>query len=166
MEKNRLGKITGAVGLKGELRVYPFTDFKELFEEISYVLMDDTPFSIKAVRYMKGLVILKLTGIDDRSAAENCRGKEIFMYRKDVPPLPEGTYYVKDLIGLIAVDEEGRKVGRLCEVIINTAQDIYMIEPFEGGNPFPIPAVEEFIKIVDIEKGIIGIKLIDGLREL
>ncbi|MGI6734397.1 MAG: ribosome maturation factor RimM [Anaerovoracaceae bacterium] len=166
MEKLRLGRVTGAVGLKGELRVYPYTDYKEKFEEIDYVLMDDLRFSIENVRYMKEMAILKLSGIDDRTAAEACKGKDLFLFRKDAPPLPEDTYYVKDLIGLSVVDEDGKCIGRLKEVILNEAQDIYMIEPEDGGKPFPVPAVNEFIKEVDLQKGTITVRLIEGLREL
>jgi 16S rRNA processing protein RimM len=166
MERIRLGRVTNAVGLKGELRVYPYTDYKEKFEEIDYVLMDDLRFSIENVRYMKAMVILKLSGIDDRTAAEVCKEKDLFLFRKDAPPLPEDTYYVKDLIGLAVVDEDGKHIGRLKEVILNKAQDIYMIEPDAGGSPFPVPAVEEFIKEVDLAKGVISVRLIEGLREL
>lgn len=166
MEKIRLGRVTNAVGLKGELKVYPYTDYKEKFEEIDYVLMDDLRYAIENVRYMKAMVVLKLTGIDDRTSAESYKEKDLFLFRTDAPPLPEDTYYVKDLIGLRVVDEEGNTVGRLSDVIINSAQDIYMVEPHGGGKSFPVPAVEEFIKEVDIEKGMLCIRLIEGLREL
>ncbi len=166
MEKIRLGRVTNAVGLKGELKVYPYTDYKEKFEEIDYVLMDDLRYTIENVRYLKAMVVLKLAGIDDRTSAEACKEKDLLMFLADAPPLPEDTYYVKDLIGLAVVDEEGKPVGRLSDVIINSAQDIYMVEPREGGKPFPIPAVEEFVKEVDMDKGTLRIRLIEGLREL
>ncbi len=166
MDKIKLGEVTSAVGLKGELKIYPYTDYKEKFEEIDYVLMDDRRFSIEKVRYMKSMAVLKLSGIEDRTAAEACREKELFLLLEDAPPLPEDTYYVRDLVGLRVVDEDGETVGRLSDVIINSAQDIYMVEPEDGGNPFPVPAVEEFVKAVDMEKGILCVKLIEGLREL
>ncbi|HZK01499.1 MAG TPA: ribosome maturation factor RimM [Anaerovoracaceae bacterium] len=165
MEKLRLGKITGAVGIKGELKVYPYTDYKEKFEEIEYVLIDGLSFNIEKVRYVKNTAVLKLEGIDDRAKAEANRQKEIFVMRKDAPPLPDDTYYVKDLVGLKAVDEKGIPVGTLSEVIINNAQDLYMIKP-EDGSAFPVPAVAEFIKEIDLENGTICVKLIEGLKEL
>ncbi len=161
-----MGRITSAAGLKGEMKVYPYTDYKEKFEEINYILMDEHRFSIENVRYMKNMVILKLSGIDDRNAAEAWKEKDLFILREDAPPLPEGTYYVRDLIGLGVIDEEGRPVGRLSEVILNRAQDIYMVEPTDGGKPFPVPAVDEFIKEIDMEKGVLCVRLIEGLQEL
>lgn len=166
METIRLGKIVNAVGLKGELKVYPYTDYKEKFEEINYVLIDKNPYDIEGVRYVKNMVVLKLEGIEDRERAELNRDKEIFILRKDAPALPEGSFYVKDLIGLTALDGEGRFLGRLSDVIINRAQDIYMVEPIGGGQAFPVPAVEEFVKKIDLEKGVIYLELIEGLREL
>lgn len=166
MERLRLGKIVNAVGLKGELKVYPYTDYKEKFEEVDYVIIDGERLTIEKVRYLKNMAILKLEGIEDRGAAESKKDKEIFVQREDAPPLPEDTYYVKDLIGLLAIDERGHEVGVLDEVIINSAQDIYMIKVKESGKTFPLPAVEEFIKKINIEEGTILIKLIEGLQDL
>ncbi len=166
MDKLRLGKIVNAVGLKGELKVYPYTDYKEKFEYIGYVMIEGRSYNIEAVRYIKNMAILKLDGIDTRTEAEDFKEKELFIPREDAPPLPEDTYYVRDLIGLDAVDEEGRSIGSISDVIINSAQDIYMIRPHDGKREFPVPAVEEFIREINIEKGIIVVRLIEGLQEL
>ncbi len=165
-EKIRLGKITSAVGLKGEVKIYPYTDYKEKFGEIDYVLVEENRLSIENVRYIKSMAILKLSTVGNRTEAEKYIDKEVYILRKDAPPLPEGAHYVKDLVGLAAVDENGEPIGTLEEVIINSAQDIYMIRPEHGGSAFPVPAVEEFVKEVDMEKRLIRIRLIEGLREL
>lgn len=166
MERLRLGKIVNAVGLKGELKVYPYTDYKEKFEEIEYIIIDEEKFIIENVRYIKNMAVLKLEGIGGRTEAESKKEKEVFVEKKDAPPLPEDTYYVKDLLGLMAIDEEGCQVGVLDEVVINRGQDIYMIKEKGSGKSFPLPAVEEFIKKIDIEEGTIHIKLIEGLQDL
>ena len=92
METLRLGKITAAVGLKGEVRVYPYTDYKEKFEEIPHVLLEGERRRIQRVRYQKNMAILKLEGIEDRSSAERCRDLELFIARADAPPLPEDRF--------------------------------------------------------------------------
>jgi len=166
MEKLRLGRITSAVGLAGEIRIYPYTDYKEKFEECSYVLLRDEKYPIEKVRYHKNMAILKLKGINDRTAAEKCREQDVFIFREDAPPLPPGTYYVKDLIGLSIVDESGEPIGTLRDVIKNSAQDLYEVEPNDGGKPFLIPVVEEFVPEISPEKGFIRVHLIEGLREL
>lgn len=165
METIRLGQITSPVGIKGELRVYPFTDQKEQFEQFSYVLLEGESYPIETVRYMKGMVILKLQGITDRTQAEGFRGKDISLFRKDAPPLPEDTYYVKDLIGLRVIDEDEKEIGKLVNVIINTAQDLYEIRANGKENTFLVPAVEEFIRHIDLDKGVVRVHLIEGMME-
>jgi 16S rRNA processing protein RimM len=165
METMLLGQITNAVGLKGELRVYPYTDYKEKFEELDYCIIEGLNYSIQNVRYMKGMVVLKLTGIEDRTTAESYKGKDLLLYRKDAPPLPADTYYIKDLIGLRVVDETGIEIGRVKDVIQHTAQDLYEVETMQGDEVFLVPAVEEFIKSIDLEEGVIRMHLIEGLME-
>lgn len=166
MEKLRLGRVTSAVGLSGELRVYPYTDYKEKFEEFDYVLLRDLKYPIEAVRYHKNMVILRLKGISDRTAAEKCRETDLFVYREDAPPLPPDTYYVKDLIGLRALDLNGNEIGTLTDVIKNSAQDLYEITPSDGKKPFLVPAVEEFVPEIRMEEGIVRLQLIEGLADL
>ena len=166
MEKLRLGRVTSAVGLAGELRVYPYTDYKEKFEEIDYVLIKDNKYPIEKVRYVKDMAILKVKGIEDRTAAEKCREAELFISREDAPPLPADTFYIKDLLGLSVVDENGTRLGTLVNVIKNSAQDLYEIEPVNGGKNYLVPAVEEFVTEISPEKGEIRIHLIEGLTDL
>ncbi len=166
MEKLRLGRITSAVGLSGELRVYPYTDYKEKFEEIEYVLLRDQKYLIEKVRYNKNMAILKLEGINDRSSAEKCREQDLLIPREDAPSLPEDTFYVKDLIGLSVLDENDQKIGTLINIIKNSAQDLYEVEPEGGGKSFLVPAVEEFIQELSPEKGFVRMHLIEGLTDL
>lgn len=167
MEKLKLGQIIGAVGLKGEVRVYPYTDYKEKFEEFSYVLVgEDSRHTIQHVRYMKNMAILKLEGVDGRDQAETYKEQYLYIFKKDAPPLEEGRYYVHDLIGLIAIDDQdGRTIGRLKDVTQNAVQDLYEIE-LRSGKSFLLPAVEEFVREIDIEKGVITVHLIEGMTEL
>ena len=164
MEKLRLGQITGAVGLKGEVRVYPYTDYKEKFEELPHVLMREKKHAIQGVRYQKNMAVLKLSGVNDRTAAEACKGEYLFIDRADAPPLPEDTYYVADLLGLSVIDEADEPVGKLADVIQNSAQDLYVVE-LEDGKRFSVPAVGEFVREINMEEGFIRVHLIPGLRE-
>jgi 16S rRNA processing protein RimM len=163
METLIFGQITNAVGLKGELRVYPYTDYKEKFEEIDYVLLEDKKYPIQGVRYMKDMVVLKLVGIDDRTAAEKCKGIDLYIFKKDAPSLDEDAYYIKDLIGLRVIDESGIELGKLKDIIQNRAQDLYEVERVKGGNSFLVPAVEEFILEINLKEGFIRMHLIEGL---
>jgi len=164
MDKIKVGQAVNAVGLKGELKVYHYSDYKERFEELSKVYLDNTLYKINGVRYMKDMVILKLQGIDDRTEAEKHKGEDIFFDKVDMRVLPEDTYYITDLIGLSVVDEKADRIGTISDVIQNSAQDLYEVER-ENHSKFLIPAVEEFILKIDMNSRTMTVKLIEGLME-
>ena len=165
MEKIKLGQIVTAVGIKGEVKVYPYTDILERFEEIDSLMIESKTAKINGVRYMKNMVILRLEGVDDRNAAEALRGKNLYIDRKDMWEMPEDTYLVKDLLGMTVMDPEGNRIGKLVDVIQNSAQDLYEIER-EDGKKFLLPAVGEFVQTVNLNKRIMIVRLIEGLVEL
>lgn len=164
MDKIKVGQVVNVVGLKGELKVYHYSDYKERFEELTKVYLEGIRYQITGVRYMKELVILKLAGIDDRTEAEKHKGQEIFIDKEDIRVLPEDTYYIFDLIGLTVIDEDGARLGILSDVIQNSAQDLYEVER-ENKSKFLIPAVEEFILKVDLQEKTMTVRLIEGLME-
>ena len=98
MEKIKIGKIVNAVGLKGEVKVYHYSDYKERFEELDQIWIDGRKVAIEGVRYMKDMVILKLDGVSDRNGAEALKEQEVFIDESMLRVLPEDTYYVKDLM--------------------------------------------------------------------
>lgn len=162
MEKIQIGKIVNAVGLKGEVKVYNYSRSKERYEELESIYVENTEYKIEHVRYNKEIVILKLSGINDRNAAEAAKGKDLYIDGSDLPVLSEGEYYVRDMIGLSVVDDAGNVLGRLSDVIQNSAQDLYEVE-MKDGKKILIPAVEEFILNIDMEKRQIDVKPIEGL---
>jgi 16S rRNA processing protein RimM len=164
MDKIKIGQVVNVVGLKGELKIYHYTDYKERFEEFSKIYLDDTLFQIVGVRYMKDMVILKISGINDRTGAEAQKGKSVSIDKDDIRVLPEDTYYIFDLIGLKVIDENGGIIGTLCDVIQNSAQDLYEIE-LENKNKFLLPAVEEFVLNIDMNSKTMTVRLIEGLIE-
>ena len=83
---------------------------------------------------------------------------------KDLPALPPDTYYVSDLTGLLAIDPEGNEIGRLTNVIKHSAQDLYEITK-KSGKTFLVPAVEDFVRKIDLAEGTITMSLIEGLDE-
>jgi len=165
MEKIQIGLAVNAAGLKGEIKVLNYSDYKERFAELDGVYLDNDFYKIAGVRYMKETVILKLEGIDDRNAAEGCKGRGVFIGKADLRKLPEDRYYIFDLIGLTAVTEGGEALGTVTDVIQNRAQDLYEIER-ENKDKFLIPAVEEFILNIDIAQDLMTVRLIEGLGDL
>ncbi|MBR0126909.1 MAG: 16S rRNA processing protein RimM [Firmicutes bacterium] len=163
MEKISIGKITSAVGLKGEVKVYNYSDSADIYRSTEAIYVGDELLQIQNVRMQKNMVILKLKGIDDRNAAEKARGRELFITEADLPELPEGQFYVRDLIGMTVIDaENGNEIGEVRDVIQNTAQDIFDVKTSEGKQVL-IPKVPEFIIDIDAETRTIKVKLIEGL---
>ena len=162
MEKILIGKITSAVGLKGEVKVYNYSDSAEIYRNTETLYVEDEPKKVQHVRTQQNMVVLKLEGIENRDEAEKARSKEIFVNEDDLPELPEGQFYIKDLLGMEVVDEEIGVIGTVRDVIQNTAQDIFdVITP--QGKQVLIPKVPEFVIDIDAEKKTITVKLIEGM---
>ena len=166
MEKIKIGKIVNAVGLKGEVKVYSYSDRPERFGELEEIILvrqaGEKTARIEKVRYQGNMVILKLEGTDDRTAAEKLKETDLCITENDLPELPEDTFYLRDLIGMKVVDEGiYGEIGKVRDVLQNAAQDVYVVAA-PGGRDILIPAVKDFIREVDTEEGIIRTSLIPG----
>ncbi|MBR2779026.1 MAG: 16S rRNA processing protein RimM [Firmicutes bacterium] len=164
MDRIKVGKIIGAFGIRGEVKVYPYTDRPERFRELEQVTADNEVLTIKSVRFQKNLVLLRFEGVDDRNAAEALRNRFLTIDRENLRELDEDEYFIFDLIGLEAVREDGTHIGRVTDVIQNTAQDLYEIETDEG-RKYLVPAVYELVTDIDLNSGIMTINPIPGLLE-
>lgn len=165
MEKIKIGKIVNTVGLKGEVNPYNYSDSIEIYETVESIYVEDRLTVIENVRAQKNMVILKLEGADDRNAAEALRGRELYITEDDLPELPEGRYYVRDLIGMSVTEEDGNLLGHVTDVLQNTAQDIFEVES-ENGKKLLIPKVDQFVLDIDAEKREITVRLIEGMLDL
>ncbi len=105
--------------------------------------------------------LIKLKGIDDRTAAESVTGRWIRIRRSQCRSLPAGSYYLFDLIGLKAVTEAGETVGTVREVLKAPGQDILVID--REGEDVLVPMVKEWIRSVDPPAGIVTVTTIEGL---
>ena len=164
-----IGKIVKPQGIRGELRIYPTTDDPERFALLKEVFLrhnqTETKHTIKNTRVQKGMVILTLQGITDRNQAEALIGGTLLIPEAWALPLNEDEYYVRDLIGLSAQDEESNPLGEITDVLHTGANDVYVIKP-TAGDPFMIPAIKEVVRKVHIKEGYITLRLQEGLREL
>ena len=165
MEKILIGKVVNAVGIKGELRVYNYSDSDEIYRNTPQIYMGDKLYSVEKVRMQKNMVVLKLKGIDDRNGAELAKGNDLFVTEDDLPQLEEGVFYVRDLIGMSVVTEDGTAVGTVSDVIQNTAQDIFEIKTEDNGAVL-IPKVDEFVIDIDGDERRVTVRLIEGLLDL
>ena len=166
MDRVLLGKITAAVGIKGEVRVFSYIEDKTRFSAIKNVLVGTKPYTIEYSRVQKGMVVVKFSEISDRNSSELLKNLEISCNKEDFGKLPEDMYFTDELIGLKVQDDKGTLVGVLSDITNNPAHDIYEITLDGSGKKFLLPAVKEFVLNVDFDKGVIVVHLIDGILDL
>lgn len=149
-DKLIIGEVLKPQGIRGELKVKPFTDEAEDFHNFSRVFLDNTEYKVISVRAGAGLVFLGLKGVADRNAAELLRGKQIVVPRAEAPAPEEGRYYVADLLGCAVVTEEGETLGTLTDVR-QAATDIYTLH--DGAREVMFPVADGVVTAVDIKAG-------------
>jgi 16S rRNA processing protein RimM len=154
-----IGKITAPHGVKGDVRVMPLTDFPERFRELKKVLLEDgTSLPIAEVKYHNQLILLKFMGLNNKNDVEPLRGKLLMVERKDAVPLPEGHYYIFDIIGLDTVTETGQYLGKVTEVLHTGSNDVYVVEN-AGEKPQLIPALKTVVLNIDVKSKKMLVKL-------
>ncbi|MBR6401017.1 MAG: 16S rRNA processing protein RimM [Firmicutes bacterium] len=159
-----IGKIVNTQGVHGEMRVIPTTDDITRFELLSSVFIDDKEYEIERVRYHKQFVLLKLKGIDDMTAAERYKTKEVRIPEDWALPCGEDEYYIKDLYGMKVVDEENNELGVIKDIMFTGANDVYIVKP-KTGKEILIPAIKECILDVDTQNKTMRIHLMEGLAQ-
>lgn len=172
-----IGKIVAAQGLKGELRVYPNTDFPERFEEPGQRWLlrpnqtEPEPIELISGRYLdgKGLYVIQLKGIHDRNAAETLRDCKLLVPDTDRLELEEGEFHVADLIGLPVYEQATQElIGTVSDVIPAGHDLLQVAKTTEDGKTqqILIPFVEAIVPIVDLDRRRIEITPPPGLLDL
>lgn len=163
MEKYiEIGQIVNTHGLKGEIKVKPWTDFPEVFENFDCVFTKDrTKYNIEKTKYQKGCVLLKLNEVDSIEDAEKMRNTVLYVKRELFDSLPENTYLVADIIGLKVKSIEC-EYGTVTDVITTGSNDVYVVNS-EEYSQILIPAIKDVIKEININKGYILVDMPKGL---
>lgn len=181
-----IGKIVAAQGLRGELRVYPNSDFPERFEEPGkrWLLRpgkkEPETIELTSGRYLagKGLYVITLEGIADRIQAEQLINCQLLIPSTDRPHLEEDEFHVPDLLGLEVIDQASQQaIGRVRDVI-PAGNDLLEVELYDaadhesGSEASPstktvlIPFVKEIVPIVDLAQRRVEIVPPPGLLDL
>lgn len=123
---------------------------------------DESVPEIELARVHKGRLVVKLVGVDSREDAEALRARTLWLTREQVGELPEGRYFVQDVLGLSVYTESGEYLGRIEEVLSMPASDVYVVRGV--GGEILLPVVDEVVRDVDIEGGRMVVHLMEGLR--
>lgn len=158
-----IGKIVSTRGIKGEVRVQPWSDSPDFLCEFDTLYLDEGKKAIEIERsfVQKNVVVMKLKGVDTVEKAQDMRNKILFMDRNDVE-LCEGSYFVQDLLGLMVIDaDNNEEIGSLCDVTETGANDVYHIK--SGEKEYLIPAIPDVIEKIDLDGGKMYIHKMKGL---
>ena len=162
----RIGQIVNTQGLKGEVRVYPYTDDINRFDELEYFYIDknlNNKYEVERVRYKGNMVIMKIKDIDSIELAEKLKTKNMYIGREQGRELEEGEFFVSDLIGLDVFTVDGEKVGVLKDVLQHAINDVYVVS--SGEKEYLIPSIEKFVPTIDLDQNKMIIDPIKGMLE-
>ena len=163
MEYIEFGKIVNTHGIKGEVKIYSYTDNPSNILKLKKVYIENIEYQVERIRLASNMFILKLKGIDRIEDTECIKNKEI--YREVLKKEKESTdeFFVRDLIGLDVVDEEENKIGILSDVINTGANDIYIVKR-EAQKELLLPVIKQVVKNIDIKNKKIVVKIMEGLE--
>ena len=161
-----IGQIVNTHGVKGHVKVKPFTDDVEQFETLGTILVvknkETIEMEIEEVKYHKDMVLLKIKGIDDMTAAERYKGCYIKIHRSQARELEEGQYFIADIIGSDVYTDDGTYLGKVDDIYNTGSNDIYVVKD-ELGKQILLPGIKDVILNVDIENQKVTVHLLKGL---
>jgi 16S rRNA processing protein RimM len=168
MKLIEIGKIVRSQGLKGRVKVLSFLQSQDVLELVSslYVGAKETDavcYVLNGVQQGNGFLILKFEGIDSRNDADRLKGQQVWMVAEGMAPLAENEYYWSDIIGLKVVTEDNEHLGRIEAVFPTGSNDVYVCR--NEDREILLPAIEQVIRRIDPEKGVMVVRLCKGLIE-
>lgn len=160
-DKFEVGKIVNTFGIKGEVKVALYTEDISNFKKNNKVYVGNKEMLVENARLQKNMLILKLKDVNTMNEAEELRNN-IISVKRTKKELPEGTYYIADLIGLEVYTDEGILLGKVTDIYNTGANDIYTVKTLEN-KEILLPAIKDVIKQVDVQNEKIIVHILKGL---
>lgn len=170
-----LAEVARPHGVRGELRLHLFNADSDLLLDLEEVLVRfaeangapaggrDRVVVVAGARRAHDAILMKLEGVDDRTAAEALRGAVVCAKRGDFPPIEDDEFYVCDVEGaLVMVD--GQELGRVIELKSYPTIDVLVVTAKDGGRPWEVPLVEAVVERVDVEGGVVTLATLEGVE--
>ena len=161
-----IGRIVNTFGIKGMVKVKPFTDNIERFSNLEKIYIKNksgqTEYKIQEVKYHKNMVLIKFEGIENPEQADLLRNSYLIVDRETEEPLEPGRYYIVDMIGLDVFTDDNEYLGKLEDIYNTGSNDIYVVKN-ELGKQVLLPAIEDVIKNIDMDNKKVIVHLIPGL---
>ena len=156
-----VGRVLGPWGVRGDVRVESHSDSRRRFARGSRVCLDGVETSVVSSRPHKGGLVVRLESVADRNAAEALKGATLTVTQAEVEPLPDGSYYYFQVIGLSVRTDVGEALGEVREVLATGSNDVYVVRGPAGERL--VPALSDVVLDVDLEQGLMTVSLPDGL---
>ena len=151
------GEIVSTHGVRGELKVLPWSDGPDFLQEFDRVRIDGKDYTVEGCRIQKTCNLLKVQGIDSMEVAMSFRGKTVEVYRCDIS---KDVIFAAELIGVRVYTDEGL-IGQIVDVLDYPGNKVYVVR---GDHEYMIPAVKQFILETDMENETMRVQLIEGMR--
>ncbi len=145
------------------MKVQPQTDLPERFSPGSVLLIRDEPVTVVSSRSHKAGLVVKLSSIQDRTAAESLRGALLTIPEDKLPSLPEGSYYHFQLIELDVYTNDDEHLGQIVEILETPGNDVYIVRLPERRDIL-LPAISNVVLDIDLDAARMTVNLMDGLR--
>lgn len=155
------GQIVNTHGIQGEVKIVPWCDSPQFLCDFDVLYIDGRPVKLLSAKPNKRNVIARLEGVEDVNDAMLLKGKTVSIDRTGVE-LPDGRHFLADLMGLEVRDADtGAVLGVIADILTPPAHEVYVVR---GERSYMIPAVDEFVKEIDVEGGFISVRLIEGME--
>ncbi len=164
-----LGKIVATHGIRGQVAVVPFSGEFSTILSLQTVYLSGADnrkesFEVDRAAVHRNRVLLTLKGFTNINEVLHLVGRELFARRDQFPPLEEGEYYWCDLLGISVTTSSGESLGRIAEIIATGSNDVYVVRG--GEKEYLIPALEDIVVSVDLNKGTMTVSPPEGLLDL
>lgn len=152
-EEFKIGIVAKPQGVRGELKIQPLTDNTSRFSRLKEVIIDGVVYKILSAKAFGGQVIIALSGVNDRNAAESFRGKFLCVKRENAVELKQDEYFIADIIGCKLVTTNGKTLGEVIDVF-SAKTDVFTAKTAEG-KIFRFPFLKDAVLSVSVETGVI-----------
>ncbi len=156
-----IGRVVKPFGIRGEIRIAPYTESFEAFENSADIFVGNDIYSVISLRFHKGGILAFLNGIETRDQAQTITGELVSTQVVNLPPKEDDEVYWHELIGLRAKTVDGRDLGAITGIIPTGANDVLEIEGSLG--EILLPVIDDVVIEINVEEGVVIVDPLEGL---
>lgn len=168
VKKIKIAKVVNTHGVRGEVKAIPLSEFTDRYASLKEVYVERNrsyqELRVESVRWNKNHLLVKFQGIETPEQGALLKNKYLEIDVGDTVPLPEGSYYLFEIIGLDVIDIHGKKLGTIGDILQTSANDVYVVKR-ENNQELLIPALKQVVKDIDLKNNKMIVELPPGLVE-